>query len=87
MNGGPATPAEERANRAIWDRLPVDMRCGRMILAIARAAGADLWFSSPTQIEIHIPRDLPEALRGKLFLYLFLNSKAVAKLLEAEAVA
>jgi hypothetical protein len=78
------TPDEERENRAIWDRLPVDMRAGRMILAVARAAGCALWFSSPTVLEIDVPRGLPRPLRAALFLYLFLNAKAVSKLLEAE---
>ena len=78
--------AERRAeSQRIFNALPVDMNTARSVLDIARAAGADLWFSTPTQIEIDIPKTVPEPLRGKLFLELYLNIKAIARLLEAES--
>jgi hypothetical protein len=78
------TPAEEHANRAIWDRLPVDMRAGRMILYIALAAGVRFDLRRPI-LDFNTPPCLPKPLSRALTLYVFLNAKAIAGLLEAEA--
>jgi hypothetical protein len=73
-------------SRRVWEALQTDLRAGCMLLAIARAAGCEFWFSSPTQIEIDIPPALPEHLRSAPSLYVVLNGKALGKLLDEEGV-
>jgi hypothetical protein len=63
---------------------PPDLPRGRMLLELLRAAGGDAWFSSPESLEFDVPRSLPDALRRMLKLHLFLNAKAIGKLLKEE---
>jgi hypothetical protein len=67
-----------------WLGIPDNTQAGRVVLSVARAAGFELWLSSPATLEFNSPPGLPKRLTDALTLHVCLNGRAICRLLLRE---